>query len=80
MRLPNVMNKLDGFNLIAHKMFSSHPDDSYLSLVLVQRVRDGEKLDFVVWTYNSEFIGFGGGYYTNDIKEAFKNFNERGQL
>ena len=80
MMLPTVAKKLSGFNLIAHKMFSLHPDDWYLSIVLCERIRPNSGSDFVVWTYNCESGGFGGGHYTNCCHKAITNFNERGGI
>ncbi len=74
--LPNVMKKLDGFYLIAHKLFSLHAHDHYLSIVLVKR-DDG---DYVVWTYNSESGGFSNGFYSSEPFSAIVEYNERGRI
>jgi hypothetical protein len=61
--------------LLAEKMYSNHPADKHLTVVLVKR---GEK-DYVCWLRNSapKCEGDSLGKYFTDIDEAEKCFKER---
>ena len=62
--------------LLAVKPFSSHPDDHYLHIVLIERDHDYDP--YVVWRFNSQDGGFFAGYYHSTMKEALETFNKVG--
>jgi len=62
---------------LASKLYSTHPDDSHLRVVIRDRVSSGWGNGYVVHTY-SEQKGYGNGDYCETWEEAISRFNERG--
>lgn len=59
---------------IARKLYSSHPDDSYLTVVL----HTNQKGEFVTHLHNATTDGFSSGHYFQTLEEAMKDFDQRG--
>ena len=67
---------INGYDLLAIKPISAHPDDFYLTAVLVDRHE--EYNPYVGWLCNtSGNPGFYYGHYFESLKDAIKHFNER---
>jgi hypothetical protein len=73
--MQNVIGQTNaGFEIVAQRAISTHPEDFHLSRVLGH---DGESGKWVVWTYNAESNGYAGGYYyhgENAEQEAREKF------
>lgn len=63
---------------LAHKPYSSHPDDAFLSIVIRAREPLGYGEGFVVHSYNSQQGGYSNGDYCSTWEEAIQAFNRRG--
>ena len=61
-------------NIIASKPYSTHPDDSYLSIV----VRENHKGEYVTHMYNSIDKGYHLGHYFETLEDAMTDFKKRG--
>lgn len=64
----------NGFNFIACRPLSKHPDDWYLHVVLAHRDSDKE---YVTWVYNASLGGLYEGRYTKDGRVARDDFHTR---
>lgn len=65
-------------NWLASKLYSTHPDDAHLRVVIRAREPLGYGKGYVVHTYNGEQNGYGNGDYCETWQEAIERFNERG--
>lgn len=63
---------------LASKLFSTHPDDAILRVVIRSRPELGYGEGYVVHTYNAQQDGYGNGDYCQTWKEAIEAFNRRG--
>lgn len=61
--------------IIATKPYSSHPDDSHLTVVLHKNFKG----EYVTHVHNSEDGGFYWGHYFSDLESAMKDFHKRGE-
>jgi len=80
-KLVKIIDSKNKGKLLAIKPFSSHPDDRYLHIVLIERdiERDHDYDPYVVWTFNSYYNGgFFGGDYFMTLEPALNSFNKRG--
>lgn len=64
-----------GRRVLMERPLSNHPDDAFLSFVLVE-LSNG---DYVTWVYNGENGGYtGGAYFKHEqFPEAVQSFLER---
>lgn len=63
---------------LASKLYSTHPDDSHLRVVIRDRAPLGYGKGYVVHTYNAFQKGYGNGDYCETWQEAIAYFNKRG--
>ena len=68
-------NKME---VLAIKPHSMHPDDYYLSYILVDRTTEESR--YVTWSYNSTTDNFDLGHYFENTKDALKDFHKRGDI
>ncbi len=61
-------------DIIASKPYSSHPDDSYLTVVLHRNFKG----EYVTHIHNSYDNGFHSGHYFDNLKDAMADFHKRG--
>lgn len=64
-----------GYELVAIKPRSYHPDDEFLYTIVAKGISN-----FVQWTYNSEDGGCHCGMYYTTKGDAMKRFNEVGAI
>ncbi len=62
-----------GFNYIADRPLTNHPDDWYLRVVLGYNERE-----HATWIYNASLGGLHEGHYMMTRERASDDFNERG--
>lgn len=73
MSYPNVIGETNaGYEIIAQRPRSEHPDDTHLLVVMGKRGKD-----YVVWTYNHKVGGYSSGSYCPALGPALRAFNER---
>jgi len=65
---------LEGRLVLKRKLYSNHPYDKHLEVVLAYLP---EKKEYVTWMYNKECGGFNTGHYYTELAPALKNFDER---
>lgn len=67
-------------NWLAFKLYSTHPDDAHLRVVIRPYPRIGTESagGYVVHTYNAQQDGYSNGDYCNTWQEAIEHFNKRG--
>jgi len=71
-------NTMTNETWLASKLYSTHPDDSHLRVVIRDRAPLGYGKGYVVHTYNAEQKGYGNGDYCETWQEAIAYFNKRG--
>ena len=64
-------------NWLASKLYSTHPDDAHLRVVIRAREPLGYGKGYVVHTFGEQ-NGYGNGDYCETWQEAIERFNERG--
>ena len=67
-----------GYKIIAYKRASTHENDAHLYIVFGVDLKFSSGMQYVVWTYNAESDGFGGGAYFLEFENAAARYNERG--
>ncbi len=88
-KLQEMAKEVNG-KLLAHKLYSNHPEDSFLYTVLVKlevEFQGKAYPKYVTWLANLDCGGFNGGHYFEDVFEktsadalldrARKDYNER---
>ena len=73
-----MQNIIPKENWLASKLYSTHPDDAHLRVVIRAREPLGYGKGYVVHTYNGEQNGYGNGDYCETWQEAIEHFNKRG--
>jgi hypothetical protein len=63
-----------GWFILAARPYTSHPDDEYLTLVLLH---NPDKKEFVTWVYNHQSGGPTDGRYFTRWESAFGDFLNR---
>ena len=74
--------------VLAVKQFSTHPDDDYLYVVLVETPPQANiAVQYVTWEVNTSCPSCFSGHYFHQVnnedtavEDAFKDFNKRGRL
>jgi hypothetical protein len=66
--------EVPGFQYIADRPFSKHPDDWYLRMVLAYKE---SRKEYVTWLYNASLGGLHEGRYTQDQRVAMDDFHSR---
>jgi hypothetical protein len=65
-----------GYDLIAVKPLTAHPDDFYLNIILVDRKTEIEP--YVCWLHNTyDKDGLHEGHYYNNLTSALARFNNK---
>ena len=66
--------------ILASKLYSTHPDDSHLYVVVrcIPSSLPGHKDEYVTHIYNAYDKGYHFGHYFTNLKDAMADFAKRG--
>jgi hypothetical protein len=70
-----AVSEVNGFQYMADRPLTNHPDDWYLRMVLARREQPRE--EYVTWVYNASIGGLHEGRYTRDQRQAMDDFHTR---
>jgi len=81
--LPVIRIASNGYEVVAERMWSLHPGDHYLTIVLARSPKDQRAYgdEFVTWGFNKQDGGFFEGHYwpSFNAADAVKDFETRGR-
>lgn len=75
LQITQEFTEAKGYTLLGVKPLTAHPDDKYLTVVLVNRHTQVQP--FVTWICNVTDPSFNTGVYFTELKDALERFNKR---